>query len=111
MATQKKKTKDKKPVRHARKSPATKTRTVKKSSPSQKGSSAKKSKKPHRKPASRALTVTVKTLDALNERLDIMLPEVMFRIAAIEHILVKNQLCSYEELVNARQFIQEQEAT
>ena len=111
MATQKKKTKDKKPVRHAKKSPVTKTRTVKKSSPSKKRSPTRKSKETPRKPASRALTVTVKTLDALNERLDIMLPEVMFRIAAIEHILVKNQLCSYEELVNARQFIQEQEAT
>jgi len=53
--------------------------------------------------------VTVKTLDALNERLDMILPEVMVRIAAIEHLLVKNQLCMYDELINARQFIQEQE--
>jgi len=55
--------------------------------------------------------VTAKTLETLNERLDIMLPEVMFRIAAIEHLLVKNQLCMYDELTNARQFIQEQERT
>ena len=55
--------------------------------------------------------VTTKTLEALNDRLDIMLPEVMFRIAAIEHLLVKNQLCMYDELTNARQFIQEQERT
>ncbi len=54
---------------------------------------------------------TGKSLEALNERLDMMLPEVMFRIAALEHLLVKNQLCSYEELVNARQFIQDQERT
>lgn len=40
-----------------------------------------------------------------------MLPEVMFRIAALEHLLVKNQLCSYDELLNARQYIQEQEAS
>ena len=52
---------------------------------------------------------TGKSLEALNDRLDMMLPEVMFRIAALEHLLVKNQLCSYEELVNARQFIQDQE--
>ncbi len=55
--------------------------------------------------------MTAKTLEALNERLDIMLPEVMFRIAALEHLLVKNQLCSYDELINARQYIHDQEST
>ncbi|MDR4493119.1 MAG: hypothetical protein R3B74_01610 [Nitrospirales bacterium] len=82
-----------------------------KTSSSPKRIRADKTKLLARRRTTRSPAVTVKTLDALNERLDIMLPEVMFRIAAIEHILVKNQLCSYEELVNARQFIQEQEAS
>lgn len=70
-----------------------------------------KSPQPQRARTSRAPGGTAKTIEALNERLDIMLPEVMFRIAAIEHLLVKNQLCLYDELTNARQFIQEQERT
>lgn len=70
---------------------------------------ARKKKSARGSSPSRAPKVTVKTLDGLSERLDMMLPEVMFRIAAMEHVLVKNQLCSYDELVNARQFIQEQE--
>ncbi len=103
--------KKKKPARRSTKKSATKTRTTKKSSAPRKKSVGKKTKQPPRRRTSRALKVSGQTLDALNERLDIMLPEVMFRIAALEHIMVKNQLCSYEELVNARQFIQEQEAT
>jgi hypothetical protein len=71
----------------------------------------RKSPQPQRARTSRAPGGMAKTIEALNERLDIMLPEVMFRIAAIEHLLVKNQLCLYDELTNARQFIQEQERT
>ena len=99
----------KKPVRQSTQTRVTKKPTAKKLASPQKYDRTKKSKPPSRKRQARSQTVTVKTLDALNERLDIMLPEVMFRIAAIEHIMVKNQLCSYEELVNSRQFIQEQE--
>lgn len=102
-------TKKKKSARQSTKAQTTKTRTAKKPSAPRKQSSARKTKQPLRTRKARAPKVTLQTLDALNERLDIMLPEVMFRIAAIEHIMVKNQLCSYEELVNARQFIQEQE--
>jgi hypothetical protein len=76
-----------------------------------KGTATRKTTPPQRARTSRAPRVTAKTLNALNEGLDIMLPEVMFRIAAIEHLLVKNQLCMYDELTNARQFIQEQERT
>jgi len=54
--------------------------------------------------------VTAQALDALTERLDIILPEVMMRIAAVEHLLVEKGYCSHEQLVGARQFIQEQEA-
>ncbi|WP_447965465.1 hypothetical protein [Nitrospira sp. Ecomares 2.1] len=72
---------------------------------------SRKSQQPQRARSSRAPGGLAKTIESLNERLDIMLPEVMFRIAAIEHLLVKNQLCLYDELTNARQFIQEQEHT
>ncbi len=72
---------------------------------------SRKSPQPQRARTSQAPGGMAKTIEALNDRLDIMLPEVMFRIAAIEHLLVKNQLCLYDELTNARQFIQEQERT
>ncbi len=72
---------------------------------------ARQTKKSQSTRTARVSKPTGKSLEALNERLDMMLPEVMFRIAALEHLLVKNQLCSYEELVNARQFIQDQERT
>ena len=88
----------------ARKS-TTRTSSPKKVAP------AKKTKKSSRTRVSRAPKITTKNLDDLNERLDIVLPETMFRIAALEHLLVKNQLCSYDELINARQFIQEQESS
>ncbi|WNM63520.1 hypothetical protein [Candidatus Nitrospira neomarina] len=76
-----------------------------------KGTASRKATRPQRVGVSRAPGGMAKTVESLTERLDIMLPEVMFRIAAIEHLLVKNQLCLYEELTNARQFIQEQERT
>ncbi|MCA9499881.1 MAG: hypothetical protein MRJ67_06260 [Nitrospirales bacterium] len=76
-----------------------------------KGIANRKHTPPQRIRTTRAPGGIAKTIEALNERLDIMLPEVMFRIAAIEHLLVKNQLCLYDELTNARQFIQEQERT
>ncbi len=103
--------KKKKPAGRSTKKSATKTRTTKKPSAPRKKTAAGKTKQPQRRRTPGAVKVSGQIFDALNERLDIMLPEVMFRIAAIEHIMVKNQLCSYEELVNARQFIQEQEAT
>ena len=50
------------------------------------------------------------TLDALTDRLDMMLPEVMARIAAVEHVLIEKKVCSHEDLLRARQFIDEQES-
>ena len=50
------------------------------------------------------------TLDAMNERLDMILPEVMARIAAVEHVLIEKKVCSHEDLLSARQFIDEQES-
>jgi hypothetical protein len=46
----------------------------------------------------------------MSERLDMMLPEVMARIAAVEHVLIEKKVCSHEDLLRARQFIDEQES-
>ena len=54
--------------------------------------------------------VNAEALDAMNERLDMMLPEVMARIAAVEHVLIEKLVCSHEDLLRARQFIDEQES-
>ena len=48
-------------------------------------------------------------LDAMGERLDMMLPEVMARIAAVEHVLIEKKVCVHADLLAARQFIDEQE--
>jgi hypothetical protein len=60
--------------------------------------------------SSRTAHDDVEALDALSERLDMMLPEVMARIAAVEHLLIEKKMCSHEDLLSARQFINEQES-
>ena len=67
-------------------------------------------KKLSRSPSSRAAHVDSESIDALIERLDMMLPEVMARIAAVEHVLIEKKVCSHEDLLSARQFIDEQES-
>ena len=67
-------------------------------------------KKLSRSPSSRAAPVDTEVIDALSERLDMMLPEVMARIAAVEHVLIEKKVCSHEDLLRARQFIDEQES-
>ena len=49
-------------------------------------------------------------LQDLREQIDIMLPEMAARIAALEHLLLEKQLCSRKDLVDARQFVRMQEA-
>ncbi|MGH7205847.1 MAG: hypothetical protein ACREI2_06520 [Nitrospiraceae bacterium] len=44
-------------------------------------------------------------LNDLTEQIDIMVPEVTARIAALEHLLLKKQLCTREDLVLAREFV------
>jgi hypothetical protein len=46
----------------------------------------------------------------LTERLDIVLPEVTARVAALEHLLLELTLCTHDDLRRARQFVREQEA-
>lgn len=49
-------------------------------------------------------------LDELTERIDIVLPEVTARVAALEHLLLELNLCTRDDLRRARQFVREQEA-
>jgi len=51
-----------------------------------------------------------KRLQDLREQVDIMLPEITGRIAALEHLLLEKQLCSRKELIDARQFVRMQES-
>ena len=67
-------------------------------------------KKPRRLASPRKPKLDSEALHAISERLDIMLPEVMTRIAAVEHLMVYKGVCSHEDLRRARQFIDEQES-
>ncbi len=82
-----------------------------KNKPPRKGSKRRSQpKKPRRLASSRAAHGDAEALDAISERLDIMLPEVMARIAAVEHVLIEKQVCSHDDLLRARQFIDDQES-
>jgi hypothetical protein len=43
----------------------------------------------------------------ISETLDIMLPELTARLAAVEHLLVEKEICDREELLEAREFVDE----
>ena len=49
-------------------------------------------------------------LQDLREQVDIVLPEMTARIAALEHLLLEKQLCARKDLIEARQFVRIQEA-
>lgn len=49
-------------------------------------------------------------LQDLREQVDIVLPEMTARIAALEHLLLEKQLCARKDLIDARQFVRMQEA-
>ena len=49
-------------------------------------------------------------LQDLREQVDIVLPEMTARIAALEHLLLGKQLCTRNDLIDARQFVRMQEA-
>ena len=51
-----------------------------------------------------------KSLEDLREQIDIVLPEVTGRIAALERLLIEKRLCTRAELIDARAFVREQEA-
>ena len=45
----------------------------------------------------------------LMERIDVVLPEVAARVAALEHLLLELKLCTMEDLRRAREFVRLQE--
>ena len=49
-------------------------------------------------------------LHDLREQVDIVLPEMAARIAALEHLLLEKHLCARKDLIDARQFVRMQEA-
>ncbi len=49
-------------------------------------------------------------LQDLREQVDIVLPEMAARIAALEHLLLEKQFCTRNDLIDARQFVRMQEA-
>lgn len=59
--------------------------------------------------ASRALGLP-RRLEDLREQVDIVLPEVTARVAALEHLLLDLKLCTMAELRAAREFVRVQEA-
>ena len=72
-----------------------------------------KNKKLSKVATRRAPSSNTGALDAISgiaEQLEMMLPEVMSRIAAVEHVLVEKGLCTHADLRRARQFIDEQES-
>ena len=46
----------------------------------------------------------------LRDQIDIVLPEMTARIAALEHLLLEKHLCTRSDLTDARQFVRLQEA-
>jgi hypothetical protein len=45
----------------------------------------------------------------LIEQIDIRVPEMTARIAALEHLLLEKRLCTRDDLVSAREFVRIQE--
>jgi hypothetical protein len=67
---------------------------------------ARPGKKPAAKPSAAGLT---RRIEELTERIDIVLPEMIARMAALEHLLVELKLCTDDDLRRAREFVQDQE--
>jgi len=63
------------------------------------------------KPASaRADAELSRRLEDLREQIDIVLPEVTARVAALEHLLLELKLCTMADLRRSREFVRLQEA-
>ena len=48
-------------------------------------------------------------LQEVIERIDIVLPEVAARVAALEHLLLELKICTQDDLRSAREFVRVQE--
>ena len=60
--------------------------------------------------AKRGDSALSRRLEDLREQVDMVLPEISARIAALEHLLLEKQLCARKDLIDARQFVRMQEA-
>jgi hypothetical protein len=63
-----------------------------------------------RAPAKSGAAGLTRRLEELIERIDVVLPEVTARVAALEHLLLELKLCSRDDLRRAREFVRIQEA-
>jgi hypothetical protein len=50
-----------------------------------------------------------RVVNDLVEQIDIRVPEMTARIAALEHLLLEKRLCTRDDLVSAREFVRIQE--
>jgi hypothetical protein len=55
-------------------------------------------------------TALSRRLQDLTERIDIVLPEMTARVAALEHLLLELKVCTMTDLRQAREFVRLQEA-
>jgi hypothetical protein len=69
-----------------------------------------KRRPPGRETKSKDSTASLRQqIEDLSDRLDIVLPEVTARVAALEHLLLELNLCTLDDLRGARQFVKIQE--
>ena len=60
---------------------------------------------PRRASPPRPAAVTDRRITELTEALEIMLPELSARLAAVEHLLIEKKLCTRDDLLRAREFV------
>jgi len=65
---------------------------------------------PKRPKVSRGESGVKRQLLDLRDQVDIVLPEVTARVAALEHLLLELTLCTRDDLRRAREFVRMQEA-
>jgi len=63
------------------------------------------SRKPSRLASSSKPIAADDRLDELAETLNIMMPELSARVAAIEHLLMEKRICTRDDLIRSREFV------
>ena len=69
------------------------------------GKKRRQAEKERSQSSSRRSKVATSTQDTIAETLGIMIPELAARLAALEHLLIEKQICSHEDLVRSREFV------
>jgi len=62
-------------------------------------------RKKHKSSPSRTAIGSNRRLSDLTETLDIMIPEFAARVAAIEHLLIEKQICTRDDFIESREFV------